>query len=247
MDPEQERSGSGAPVFRHAERDPDATPEISGGDPDLIEAVTDHVKRHLGEVQSVFHEIVSPVVHVDVLSVAPSEERPFWTLVSCGMAERAMTSSPDPDLVRAELFVCLPPDWPLEQEAWHDERHYWPVRLLKTLARLPHEYETWLWQEHTVPNDDPPVPYAEDTELCGAILAPPILMPDGFRVLERADEDDIWFFAVLPLHADEMQLKLDRGAEALYDRFEEAAVDIVIDPRRPSTGGGRRRRRFGLF
>jgi len=77
-------------------------------------------------------------------------------------------------------------------------------------------------------------------------------LPDGavkdpYYVLERPDAPDVHLFGVYPLHADEMQLKLDRGAEALYDRFEEAAVDIVIDPRRPSTGGGRRRRRFGLF
>ena len=56
----------------------------------------------------------------------------------------------------AEMMICLPPDWNMDQRAWNDERHYWPIRLLKTLARLPHEYNTWLSDCHTMPNGDPP-------------------------------------------------------------------------------------------
>jgi len=52
-----------------------------------------------------------------------------------------------------------------------------------------------LWSGHTVPNGDPPEPYAPNTKLCGALIAPPV--------------------AVWPLHADEMELKLDKGLEAL--------------------------------
>lgn len=63
---------------------------------------------------------------------------------------------PDPEVPRyAELVISLPPFWPLDEQSWRDERHYWPVRLLKTLGRLPHEYDTWLGVGHTIPNGDP--------------------------------------------------------------------------------------------
>ena len=39
------------------------------------------------------------------------------------------------------------------------------------LARLPHEFQTLLWQGHTVPNGDPALPYARNTKLCGALVA----------------------------------------------------------------------------
>ncbi len=244
MDADQERSGSGAPVYRHQPREGIA--DLSVGDPATIDAVSAHVERTLGPIESVFHEELSPHVHVDVLSVGPADDRPFRTLVSCGMSERPMPGAPDADTRRCELTVCLPVDWPLDTASWEDERNYWPVRLLKMLARVPHEYETWLWEGHTVPNGDPPEPYADGTELCGAILAPPILMPEEFLMLEREGHDRVTFLSVLPLHADEMQLKLDKGSDALYARLEAARVDTLIDPQRPSVVG-KRRRRFGLF
>ena len=40
-------------------------------------------------------------------------------------------------LERAELAIALPPDWKLDEESLKDERWYWPIGLLKVLARLP--------------------------------------------------------------------------------------------------------------
>gem|GEM_PF-6439728 len=36
---------------------------------------------------------------------------------------------------------------------------------------------------HTVPNGDPAEPYAANTQLCCALLAPPSIAPDGFETL----------------------------------------------------------------
>jgi hypothetical protein len=243
---DDERSGSGAPIHRHRERAP-AADEISGGDPDLIEAVSDHVERHLGLADEVFDELVSPAVHVDLLRSPPTDERPYHVVVTCGMSERPMRPPDDyPELTSAELFALLPPEWPLDQQSLRDERNWWPLRVLKTLARLPHEYDTWLWSGHTVPNGDPPEPYADGTELCGALVMPPMGVPEEFDVLERPGHEPIHFLMVMPLTADELRLKLDEGVDALYDRFAEADVDPVIDAGRPSALS-RRRRRFGLF
>jgi len=238
----EEVSPGGSEIFRHEPRERELEPTT--GDPALIEAVDRHLGEHLGEQGSVFHELVSDLVHLDVHFVPPAGARSWSTVVTCGMAERAMTV-PDglEDYRHAELVLALPADWPLDEEAFADERVYWPVRLVKDLARLPHEFETFLYYGHTVPNGDPPEPYASDTELCGAIISVPELTSEPFDVLEVGDGRIVRFYAVVPLHRNEMQFKLEKGAEALWERLAEAGVTELLDTARESVIG--RRRRFG--
>jgi hypothetical protein len=244
---DDERSGSGAPIWRHDEPAPGAD-EISGGDPELIEAMSDHVERHLGLGEEVLHEAVSPAVHLDLLVSPATEEIPL-VVTTCGMAEKPMQVPEElADEAYAELCILLPHDWPLSHEAWEDERNWWPLRLLKTLARMPHEYGTWLWEGHTVPNGDPLEPYAEGTELCAALVMAPAGLPEEFWTLPHPRGGTINVRMVVPLHADELQLKLDEGTDALYDRFVQSDFfEPIVDPARPSVVGGRRRKRFGLF
>lgn len=70
-------------------------------------------------------------------------------------------------LERAELMIALPPDWKVGES---DECWYWPLRLLKSIARLPISADTWLGWGHTVDNQEP---YADNTSLCGAVLIYP--------------------------------------------------------------------------
>ena len=240
-----ERSGAGDPIHRHEQA---AEPRWSASDPQLIEAIDAHITEHLGSPARVWHQIVSPHVHVDVHIVEPAESRPWYTLVTSGMSELPMAAPEGKEDCRfAELVIGLPPDWPLDDEAsFRKERWYWPLRLLQDLAALPHEFDTWLWLGHTVPNGDPPAPYARGTKLCGVMLVPPLLVPDGFDTL-RVGERQISFLAPLPLHADELQLKLDEGSDALVELLDQAELDEVVEADRPSVVGGGRRRRFGIF
>jgi hypothetical protein len=238
-----EVSPGGSEIFRHEARERELEP--TGGDPELIEAVQSHVETCFGSESSVFHEIVSDLVHVDVHVVPPFGDREWATLVTSGMAERPMTVPEGlEDHTHAELVLAVPPSWPLEHEAFSDERVYWPIRLLKQLARLPHEYDTFLHHGHTIPNGDPPEPYADGTALCGALICPPILTPEAFDRLELADGRVVHFYGVFPLHRNEMEFKLQKGADALWERFAEAGVTELLDLGRESVIG-RRRRLFG--
>lgn len=240
------RSKSGNPVHRYTK--PAEEPEFAPGDGSLINAVTDHISKHLGEGM-VLHEIMSTTVHVDIHVVPPTDERPFYTLVTSGMAERPMRTPAGVDGCEfAELVVCLPPDWPGFDDTlmpgnpdhpWSDEANYWPIRWLKMLARFPHEYGTWLWMNHTVPNGDPPEPFAPNTKLCGWLVGLNPLLPEAFNELRIGDRD-IVFFSLIPLCLDEMQLKLDKGAETLWELFDKHNVSPVIDVARDSVAGNYR-------
>jgi len=144
-----------------------------------------------------------------------------------------------------ELMVTLPPDWKVDSESFKDEGWYWPARLLKVLARFPHQYATWLGYGHTLPNEDPPKPYASGTKLCCAMILPSPTVPEEFISLEISPEKTIYFLSVLPLHAEEMNLKLQKGSQALLKKLEAAKVTDPIVPQRPSLV--RPHKRFGLF
>src|ERR1044072_886079 len=130
-------------------------------------AISKHIEAHWGKVETVFHELCSDYVHVDVHYVKATKERPFHTLITSGMSDRPMRA-PDgaEDFRYSELVISLPPEWPLDEESFKDEKNWWPIRWLKKLARFPHEYDTWFTWGHTIPNDDPPVPFAENTKFC---------------------------------------------------------------------------------
>lgn len=233
--PGPETSPDGSAVLRHEPRE--RAPEVAVRDESAMEEIEAHIEQHLGEVDMVWHEIVSDLVHIDIHQVPPDDERPFWTLVTTGMSDRPM-SVPEgaEEFACAELMLCLPPDWPLSQEEFADENNYWPLRLLKVLARLPHEYETWLGPGHTVPNGgDDPIAYAENTAFTCAMILPPLaLAPPEFHQLEL-DDRVINFYGVWPLYPAEVDLKLNKGLDALLDRLERNGVTELIDVDRPDT------------
>ena len=199
------------------------------------EAIVRHIERHLGPVESVFHELVSDAVHLDVHWVRPTAARPFHLLVTSGMSDRPMKVPAELAAPRhIELVATLPEHWVIGSDAFRNEDWYWPVRELKTLARFPHKYDTWLGEGHTVANDDPPQPLAPETRLCGAILLRAQHVPEAFHELRLGDGRTIRFLAVVPVHDEEMALKTRSGTEALLERFRKAGVTDVIEPARPS-------------
>ena len=213
-----ERSESGQPIYRYREPKPRAI-RPAAGDPDNIEAIAKHVEQHIGPPAQVFHELVSDLVHVDVHVVAPTPARNHYTLVTSGMSERPMRVPAGAEELRyAELAVCLPPTWKLDQDAFKDEANYWPVRWLKVLARFPHEYETWLGEGHTIPSGDPPEPYASNTKLCCLMLVATSLADEEFHALDLSDRT-IRFWSLVPLYAEEMRYKLKHGFEPLLEQL----------------------------
>jgi len=227
-------------ILRH--EGPPKEGDLVAGEAEHIELISEHIERHVGPVAMVFHEIVSTGIHVDVHHVAAAADRPFHVLVTSGMSDLPMTVPEGAEEFRhAELFVAVPAAWPLTMAAFDDENNYWPIRTLKRLARLPHEYETWLGVGHTVGNGEPPEPYAPGTRLCGALLVGPISAPQEFGTLVMPDGRKVHFLQVMPLYAEEMQLKVERGTDALLELFDRHRISDVIDPKRrnvcrPSAG-----------
>ena len=177
-----------------------------------------------------FHELVSPDIHVDICMVPPTEERDYCTLVTMGMGAHRMNvpeELAEYKLERAELAIALPADWKLDQESMKDEKWYWPIRLLKSLARLPIASDTWLGFGHTMDNEED---FAKDTKLCAAILTGPQDTEDGSEVCILPSGEEVNFYQVIPLYRDELEYKLAHDADALLGKMN--GISFVVEPDR---------------
>jgi hypothetical protein len=196
-----------------------------------MSAIEQHIKNTFGEFENVFHELVSPDIHVDICVVPPSDERDYYTLVTMGMGAHRMNvpeELAEYKLERAELAIALPPDWKLDEESLKDERWYWPIGLLKVLARLPISNDTWLGFGHTM---DKQSPFAEDTELCAALLVgPQDVVWNGGEVCTLPSSEEVNFYQVIPLYRNEMEYKMEHDADALLKKM--AGISFVVNPTR---------------
>ncbi len=226
-------------------KEPDKKVLVPASGQSSINQISDHIEKYIGHIHSVFHEIVSYHVHIDVYWVKPTRQRPFHTLITSGMSDKPMNTSDGLEGSQyAELSICLPEHWKLSDDDIKDDLNYWPIGWLKYLARFPHENDTCLGYGYTIPNGNPAAPLTEGTQLNTMLLLPTIVFNDEFHELVLPNKT-IQFYSLIPLYAEEIELKLSQGVEALFDGFDKFGVSDVLQLNRPNTV--KRRKRFGLF
>lgn len=208
------------------------------------DAVEAHLEQYFGHCDNVFHEIVSPDIHVDIYIMAPTPERNYYVLSTFGMGAHRMDvpeELADRKLERAEIIVTLPPDWKVGRD---EEEWYWPIRWLKILARLPIQEGGWLGWGHTISNPDD-APFADNTKLCGLILTGPQGFDEEAVCCPLPGGDEVNFYQMIPLTFEEMQFKIYHSAESLLERFTPDQLRVV-DINRPSVCGDLPKKRFAI-
>ena len=208
-----------------------------------MQQIRSHVERHIGRIDRVFAGDPASGT-ADVLLVRPVNSRPYHTLVTAGMSTVAMPVPSEVDAPhRLELMMTLPEGWKPDTDLT-DERVHWPTRLLQSLSRLPRDdRERWLGWGHTIPNGDPPQPYAPHTELCGVIIAPSLLVPVPFYELHIAGER-VAFYSLIPLYREELDLQRSEGMEVLLERLLHQDINDVVYLKRRNVA---KKKRFGFF
>lgn len=152
-------------------------------------------------------------------------DRDFYTLVTRGMSDAPMVVPPDlgAPFRRAELVVYVDVPGPTI------------VRLLQTIARLPHQSRSWLGHGHTIPNGDPPAPLFPGSSLDTVLILDPIVAPERHvreQVVVAGDPLNLlWLF---PLTSAEASRKVESGLSVLLELFNREQISFVLDPQRPS-------------
>lgn len=203
--------------------------------------VSEYIVKTFGEYEQVFHEIVSTDIHIDVALIPPQEGRNYCTLCTIGAVGHRM-DIPYETRVRnrlteyAEYMMYLPADWKFDEESLKDEKNYWPLRLLKTVARMPMWTGDWMTAGHTVGSEDGE-PFSEDKPFNTALLAypaPDFSVPVGYCNLSSGKS--VVYYQVIPIDQDEYECIQENGVnefledvlcenddviEAMTDRIEE--------------------------
>lgn len=194
----------------------------------------DEIEEHFNNVfpereSRVFHEILSDTVHIDVHIMWPhktNETENFYVLYTTGMSDLPMTlpEGLPSDYERAELMLFLPADWDVEGK---ENNVFWPISIMKYLARFPHLYKTWFAHGHTIPNGPEYEHFADNTELGGILL---LELNEEISVMKMKDGAVVTALMMLPLYQSEMESKLENGLDPLMDKiFDLAPNPFILD------------------
>ena len=133
-------------------------------------AITAHIEKYYGKIKTISHDKNPNGVCTDICIIPPSIERDYYTLVTCGLGAHVMdlpAELKEYGISRAELLICLPPDWKISDG---DDTWQWPANVLRWIAEIASEPDTWIGWGHTIGGGRS---FARDTELCAAFLAAP--------------------------------------------------------------------------
>lgn len=185
------------------------------------------VTDHIGEFDTIFHEIVSPDLHIDIIPVFPSEKRDYYTLITMGMGGYSM---PVPSnygrMNRTEIAIRLPKDWNIQST--NEGKWYWPIRMLKILARMPYNEKSWLGLYHDIDFGDS---FSEDTELCGVMLD---FFDKDIAPLTLGNGDQLVIYNAIPIYRSEMKFKNVENAQALIEKMNDAILHGPLNIHRDS-------------
>jgi hypothetical protein len=246
----KEVTAGGIPVYRHPGKSK-RSPDVPAVTP-YMKQIEAHIERTIGPIGQVFHEIISDDIHLDLYIVPPtgkepSEEFPLgtnhYTIITGGLSARAQNVPPDAreDISPfQELMIALPADWPgmnpdgtWDSEVTGRDENWWPIAFMKLVARMPHEYDTFLAPGVTIPNGEDAVPFADNTQLGCMMVFQPILCPAAHK-LQVTDDLEIQFYALWPIYKEEMNLKLSKGLQPLLEKLVEAELTELFQPGRPN-------------
>jgi len=197
-------------------------------------AAEKHLGHLFGPLEGVVHETRSWLVYVEVHLRGPMPERdyPFVDLHTAGMSQRPMNNPENRRAglpLHAELTMQFPVEWcdgdSLLKAVGRPSKR-WPVLWLRTLARLPHQRNSFLDRGHVVGFQE------GDHEGCpftGALLTD-ALWDDEMAIgpYIRKDLAAVELFQVVPLLPAETDYAQRFCAEDLLAKIEAAGVHETV-------------------
>ena len=202
-----------------------------------LDKIESFIEKNYGVYDEVCHEIVSPDVHLDIVIVPPTDEQPYYKLITMGAGAYKMNVPNElkkHKLERAEYIIFLPKEWDIKSDK---EKYYWPIRQLKSIARLPIFSNSWLAFGHTVTANEESSPVAENTKITSILLLNSIgknnqvVEPLKLNLFEKVN-----FYQLYPLYQEELEYKLEHSVEDLFNKIAEEDLDFIVNINRKNYG-----------
>ncbi|MGY8770553.1 MAG: suppressor of fused domain protein [Pirellulales bacterium] len=188
-----------------------------------LDAREAHYEKYLGAMDNqVMHSTDEKVPDVDIYQFSPTEERPYWTLITGGMSDLPQpgwNQELDWAAPRAELIF------------YAKEPQGWMFDVVKGLAGMPFENDSFLHWHHTIPNGKAMTP--KPSELSSFFIMPPYFEEENFDTLEL-DGDRVNILWLIPITESEREFAVIHGSPALEELFAEKGLNPVVDEERKS-------------
>ncbi len=196
------------------------------------EWVAEHLDDFFGDsVMTVFHEIPTLDLHLDVYLIEPKNAS-FRILITSGMSTLKMNVSEQvensKELEFAELMMLIPKDIEFDQLYTGKNKNDWIITILKRTAKFPHFYDTWLQIGHSIQAEEDMTAYGSDTDFVGALILPSVTFDEKFTKINKNGRQ-INIYNVFPLYKNELEYKIENGYNKLLDFLIKANGKEVLD------------------
>lgn len=192
----------------------------------------EYLENEVGEISKLsLKEIVGDL---EIVSIDPSDDIPWRTLLTYGVSKTEMETSED-DLKYCEFAIQVPSDWPLDNESLKKQEYFWPIVWLRKLSNYPFETNTLLKDQNTISGDDTKS-FAPNTKLNSFLL---IQDPDLHGTM-LSNNKFINIYTLIPLYHEECEDIKKNGVVPVLTKFEENVIGQTVEIDRPNviTGEG---------
>lgn len=180
----------------------------------------EHYERCLGPLEGdVMDSTDFKQPHINIYQVSPHSDRQFWTLITDGMSDLRQPKVPEPLAPRAEIFL------------YAHKPQGWMFNVLKGLAEMPFDDDTYLHWWHTVANGMPMT--ASPSLLTNFFFLPPKMEDPVFNTL-AIDGDKVDMLWLIPITDAEREFKILHDGYTLEKLLAERLGSPVIDEERQS-------------
>jgi Suppressor of fused protein (SUFU) len=185
--------------------------------PKVIEKREKLYEQYFGATPKIYHSTNKVFPHIDVYHFEPTQERPFHTLITGGMAEYRQPVDEGP--TRLELLIYV------------RTFQWWAANLLKMVAEYPAQYQTFFAAYHTIP-----MGYRlTDTAEISAFLLAPTEIEDSSRLSFAIEGESVDYLACVPITMIEHAFAREVSSKQLHQRLKEANLLIHADDERRSS------------
>lgn len=198
-----------------------------------------HIEEEFGTYHKIIHETISPDIHLDIIIVPPTEEQPFYKLITMGAGAYKM-KVPKPakresfNFPNAEYVIFLPKEWNLESNKPEDQ---WPINQLRSIGRLALQTNSWLSYGHTIQANTDYSPIANNTLLNSFILL--CAYNKNYRLsrpFKLSFFKTLIFYQLFPIYQEELDYRLNNSMDEFLDWIGDENIIPIVDLNRPNYG-----------
>ncbi len=199
-----------------------------------ISIIEKHYKKYFTlagakDSEIVMHDIINDDMHIDIEHYLPTQNFPYHIFATIGMSGYTMKDAPYKNI---ELIMFLPKDWKTEEDA-DNEEWSWPINMLKSAARLPYLFDTFLSVGHTFSMDENNSPFANSTTMSSGLVTFPSWLDYGIFELKYGgffNKKIVNFLCLTAITNDELNLKNEIGTQKFLDEIliKDGQDDLLV-------------------